>query len=148
MWSKPVHQQEKKCEIHLLVLIPRSLPVPWSGPHGTAIRQAAADAAYQHASMGRTDNTCADSVASCGWHNGHVLLPFPSEETDVHCTHSPTCDFHHLSPWWPWRGILSTSQQENCSTAHCCAQQHYSTDTVTSFSASCDFFGREMLELT
>lgn len=125
-------QRREETEIHLLMLIPRSLPVPWSGLCGTAIGQAAADAAYQRASMGWTDNTCADGTASCSWCNSCCIIPLPfsSEGTDVHRTPSPTYEFHHCSPCWPRRGILSTSQQENCTTAHC-AQPRYSTVAVT-----------------
>lgn len=99
-------------------LCPRSLKISplWS----------LAGAAYCCVSMGWMASTC--------WWQGEqqlmqncILLPLCGKETDVP---SPTWDFHHLSLCWPWRGVLSTSQQENCSTAGC-DQLDYSTVTVT-----------------
>lgn len=53
-------QAREEMQINLHMLIPRSLPVPWSGLSGTAIGQvAAAEAGCQRAPMDWTDNTCA-----------------------------------------------------------------------------------------
>lgn len=146
MWSKTVHKQEKKWRSISFLLTPRSLQVPWSGLHVTVMRQAAADAAYRPASTGWTDPTHADSTASCSWPNSCIPFPFSSEETDEHLTPSHTCDFHHHSPSWPGRPFINFTILHN--RTQCSAMLFHCHSDHKSFSESCDFFGREMLELT